>query len=353
MHQSKKMSSNNHALIRYKTIDRCLKSTAKNYFLKDLIKECSDAVHEYEEHRTGKQQEYKLLGRRTILYDLKFMKDEVFGFGAPIEHDRKEGYFYTDSRFEAFKARISKSDIEKLSEALSILKQLSGESQFKDLESMVTRLEETYNIRRRAGDHSVVYFEHSTNIEGQKWVSKLKGYITKRQTLRINYEPFGKQAYSRFISPYFLKEYNNRWFLFGWDHDVEKITTLGMDRIKDIEESIKEYYKPQEFNESSYHDDVVGVTIPSQAKKIELIIRAHGKRINYLETKPIHPNQVKIKQTDEYADFKLAVIPNFELQTKIMEKADSIEVRSPDWFREEILKRLRRAASLYGSSGMA
>lgn len=261
------MSSNNHALIRYRTIDRCLKSTSQNYFLNDLIKECSDSVHEYEEQRTGQVVEFKLLSRRSIMYDLKFMKDEKFGFAAPIEHDKLEGYYYSDPYFEAFKARISSSDKEKLSQALTILKQLSGESEFNDLESMVTRIEETYRIKNRKKDSPIIQFEHSTNIEGQKWVTELKNKIASKSSLRIQYQPFGTEAYNRKISPYLLKEYNNRWFLIGYDHDNSTITNLGLDRIQSVDNSIMEYFVDDNFDSLTYAKDIVGVSLPMDAKK--------------------------------------------------------------------------------------
>ena len=42
------MSSNKNALIRYKTIDKCLRNKYKKYTLEDLIEECSEALFEFE-----------------------------------------------------------------------------------------------------------------------------------------------------------------------------------------------------------------------------------------------------------------------------------------------------------------
>ena len=67
------MSTNRHALIRYRTIDRCLRDRERNYNLQGLIDACSAAISEH----MGQQVEVK---RRTILYDLAFMKDDKSGF---------------------------------------------------------------------------------------------------------------------------------------------------------------------------------------------------------------------------------------------------------------------------------
>jgi len=338
------MPTNSHALIRYRTIDRCLKSRNQNYFLKDLIKECSNAVHEYIEQRTGKSHTYKLLARRTILYDLKFMHQE---FGAEIEHDMTDGYCYVDPNFEAFKTVISKTDKDRLKEALNILRQLSGESQFKDLESIVIRMQESFNIHRKRKDKSVIQFEHSTNIEGQKWVTKLKDQIIAKGTLWIDYKPFGLESYKRLISPYLLKEYNNRWFLIGFDHDNKLITNLGLDRIQEFNKSITDYYKDPDFDPSYYSSDIVGVSIPQGAKKIKLKIKAHGRQKYYLDTKPIHRSQKMIKDTKNYALFQLELIPNFELESRILSNIDSLEVMSPKSFKNRLIVRLKNATQNY------
>ena len=342
------MSSNNHALIRYRTIDRCLKS-ANNYFLKDLIRECSEAVHTYEEHRTGKSKPYKEISRRSLLYDLKFMKDEVHGFGAPITWEASDGYSYEGGTFELFRTKISKTDMDRLDEALLILKQLSGEAGFSDLESLVTRLEETYQIRRKRKDRSIVQFEHSTNIDGQKWVATLKEKIRTQSTIWSDYRPFGEEAYKRIFSPYLLKEYNNRWFLIGYDYDSDMIRNLGLDRILSIKDSLVEYKRDESFDSNTYLEDIVGVSIPDDSEKVTVQLKAHGRQKFYLETKPLHESQEKISEKEDHAIFQLELIPNFELKAKLMANADSLEVQNPEWLRKEMSDKLEVALSLHNS----
>ena len=338
------MPTNSHALIRYRTIDRCLKSRNRDYFLKDLIQECSNAVHEHKESKKNKTLPFKLLSRRTVMYDLKFMAKE---FNADIQHDLTDGYSYVNPNFEIFKAQISGSDKDRLREALSILRQLSGESQFKDLESLVLRMEETFHIHRKRSDKSSIQFEYSTNIKGQKWVSELRNKISSKSVLWIDYQPFGADPYKRIISPYLLKEYNNRWFLIGYDHDNDLITNLGLDRIISLDNSIVEYFSDASFDSATYASDIVGVSIRPKTKKIKLKIKAHGKQKYYLDTKPIHHSQEMIKEGDDYAIFHLDLIPNFELQSKILSNIDTLEVLSPKSFRDTIEKRISQANSIY------
>ena len=42
------MPANRNALIRYKTIDNCLRNPYRRWTLEDLVDACSDALYEYE-----------------------------------------------------------------------------------------------------------------------------------------------------------------------------------------------------------------------------------------------------------------------------------------------------------------
>ena len=71
------MPANRNALIRYKTIDTCLRNRYRQWTLEDLIDACSDALYEYEGIDKG-------ISRRTIQMDIQMMRSEKLGYNAPI-----------------------------------------------------------------------------------------------------------------------------------------------------------------------------------------------------------------------------------------------------------------------------
>lgn len=71
------MPANKNALLRYKTIDKCLRNRARRWTLEDLVEACSDALYEY----SGKD-EY--LSVRTIQLDIQRMRSDELGYNAPI-----------------------------------------------------------------------------------------------------------------------------------------------------------------------------------------------------------------------------------------------------------------------------
>jgi predicted DNA-binding transcriptional regulator YafY len=335
------MSTNRHALIRYRTIDQCLRDRENTYRLKDLIEACSKAISDY----SGTPTEVK---RRTLLYDLKFLKDDISGFSAPIENDRTDGYYYSDPRFSIFFNPLKQSDLETLKSTLLDLQRISGKKGFEDLESVITRLEATYNIKRSRNDQPTVQFEHSTNIDGQKHVSTIKKYIADKQPLQIRYQPFDEEEYTRYISPYLLKEYNNRWFLIGYEYDSEwGMTVVALDRIVRLSKSLKDFYEHPDFDPDTFHNEIIGVTLPSDSEPTTVEIKAFGKARHYLNTKPLHHSQQLLKMGKNSARFTLNVIPNPELETKLLAYGEHVEVVAPKSLRKRIAQRVANTGELY------
>ena len=65
------------ALIRYKTIDNCLRNRCKRWTLDMLVDACSEALYDYE--GVGN------ISKRTVQLDLQMMRSDRYGYNAPIE----------------------------------------------------------------------------------------------------------------------------------------------------------------------------------------------------------------------------------------------------------------------------
>lgn len=92
------MPTNLNALIRYKTIDRCLRNRSVKCSIQRLREECSEALGE-------KRGVYKTVSERTIRDDLRVMRSDILGFNAPIAFE--DGcYFYTVKDYSIFETYI-------------------------------------------------------------------------------------------------------------------------------------------------------------------------------------------------------------------------------------------------------
>tara|TARA_R110000751_G_scaffold39719_15_gene94589 strand:+ start:38507 stop:39100 length:594 start_codon:yes stop_codon:yes gene_type:complete len=97
------MPVNLNALIRYKTIDQCLRNTAALVDIDYLMKHCSEALYEATGRESG-------VSERTIRNDIRILRSDILGFNAPIVV--KDGvYRYTDSDFSIFETSFSEMEL--------------------------------------------------------------------------------------------------------------------------------------------------------------------------------------------------------------------------------------------------
>lgn len=335
------MSMNLQALIRYRTIDRCIRNIDQSWNWEALAEACAESLVK----ETGLD---KKPSRRTIMEDIKNMRSGKLGYQAPIEYDKKEkSYYYSDATFSIDNIPLKQEHLTELNQLLLILKQFSGKSSLQGVENIVTQLEETFKIKRKR-TKPIIQFEQSLNELGQKWVNPIYKAIQSKQSLNIQYEPFDKPAFITIISPYLLKQYNNRWFVFGKAHKYDSISHLGLDRIQSIQPSLQSYQSSKSFDPTVYLQDIVGVSIPKEGEKIKIVLKAYGVQRHYIRTKPIHPSQELIEMTDEYALFSLYLITNYELKSRLLGYMDTLEVVEPHSFRKEMRQMVENIKGIYG-----
>lgn len=330
------MPINKLALVRYKTIDNCLQNRFRKWTLDDLMDACSDALYEYEGITNG-------VSRRTIQLDLQNMRSEKLGYNAPIIVTDKKYYCYEEEGYSITNSPLTSQDLGTLTEVLDVLKQFRGFGFFKELNGMVTRLEDKLYTQQHKGK-SYIDFEKNDLLKGLDHVEALHKAIINQKTLEISYQSF-KARYPQTIIfyPYILKEYRNRWFLLGINKKNTGVMILALDRIQKFEELNKEPYLKPTFDISNYFHDVIGVSkMPHQKPQLFVlkIVREHAP---YIITKPIHSSQKILKEEPDGTIFSIEVIWNFELEREILGFAEQLKILSPRRFYRKIQWRLKSA----------
>lgn len=335
------MPTNLQALIRYRTIDNCLKRRGIRWTWKELANECGDAIYYF----TGTS---KVPSRRTIMYDLDNMKNGKLGYFAPIEYDRIEKtYYYSDPSFSISNTPLNQDDMGELNHALTILKQFSGFKHVEGIENIITKLEHTVNLKSHEAKE-VIQFDHQLNAPGQKWLDKLYQAIQSEQCVKLEYQPFNVEApFDKIISPYLLKEYNRRWFLIAYDHEREQIQNYGLDRIKKMMLSNVPFVNLPDFNADTYFNNIIGVSIPKDGQLEEIILEAKSEQAEYIKTKPLHVSQSIVNDGTTKTVFSYQLIINYELTSLILSFGEKVKVIKPKLLLETVRQRLNEGASNY------
>lgn len=120
------MPVNKNALIRYKTIDRCLRNKYRRWTLDDLVEACSDALYEMEGISRG-------VSVRTIQADIQIMRSDKLGYEAPIEVYENKFYRYADENYSISNSPLSTDICELISNAVAKLNQFDTSGCANDL----------------------------------------------------------------------------------------------------------------------------------------------------------------------------------------------------------------------------
>jgi predicted DNA-binding transcriptional regulator YafY len=325
------MATNKHATIRYHALDRCFSNFGRKFFIEDLVESCSQAIYDFAGIADG-------VKRRQIFDDIIFMESEQ-GWSIPLERikDGKRVYYrYADKSFSIKNQGINQAEAEQLNETLTILTRFKGMPHFEWIEEMQIRLEETFKLKGPV--HSSVGFEHNPYLRGLNHFSELFNAIRHEQALDITYQGYRQdKPLEATLHPWYLKQYNNRWFLFGFNEDVQGITNFALDRIIEVKPSRKKYINNDQVDFEEYFEDVIGVTVRKDAPVEKILLKVNKEIWPYLETKPLHGSQKTKEKTDTYTLVEICVSINYELMALLFSYMDAIEIVRPESLRERFL----------------
>jgi predicted DNA-binding transcriptional regulator YafY len=256
---------------------------------------------------------------------------------------QKVYYRYQDSNFSISNKPLNETEALQLKEALLTLNRFKGMPQYDWIEELGTRLDAEFKLNKNSD--KVLSFEENEYLAGKQFISELYNAIIYKKVLGIEYKTFKGENVTHYqISPYHLKQFNKRWFLFGKSPNFTSLTNLALDRIVALKE-MDFIFEENTIDFNEYFEDVVGVTIPDAI--IETIkINIDKSLVPYIKTKPLHPSQ-SYKYEDDIHRITLKVIPNYELESLLLSYGEKIQVLEPASFVEKMKNRIEMMKNKY------
>lgn len=333
------MSVNKNALIRYQVLDRCFSNRGRMFFWEDLLDECNKVLSEINPVSDG-------ISRRQLFDDIRFMESNE-GWSVELERNRygrRVYYRYLDPDYSINKQLLNEAEAEQIRSALQIISRFSGTPQFEWVNEMIPMLESRFGLIERKKE--VISFESNIDLKGIEFMTPLFNAINNERVLMIMYQDFKSEGpYEVILHPYFLKQYNSRWFILGLNETTKLIYTMALDRIESIEET-NGLYIPSDIDWDDYFYDVIGVTRYAEAEVQEVILQFSSDAAPYVITKPLHPTQ-KHLLNEKGLEVTIKVIPNYELENVIMGFGEKVIVTFPEFLKERIAERLEKAKIQY------
>lgn len=336
------MLTTKHQLIRYNRLDRCFQNYGREYTIDDLLELVNEAIIEYDPKSEGIQ-------IRTLRKDISFMKSES-GYNAPIEAIKGSNgsyfYRYIDKNFSINKSPLNDTEAEQLKNAVSILTRFEGSPEFEWVNQLGPLLNDKFGLKNQ--DKKVMSLESNIDYKGYDYITILFNAIINKKVLKINYEPFGKEPYEVTFHPYFLKQYNNRWFVFGYNEfNKNPHWNLALDRINGNIEASKEKYRNDETDWQDFFEDIIGVSKDPKKETGEVKLLFSKEQAPYIQTKPLHWSQKSKILDDGTLEVRIKVIINYELETRILSFGEKVKVIEPVDLVNRILDRINQQIKNY------
>ncbi len=335
------MSLNKLALIRYRTIDECLKNRLRKWTLDDLIVKVADVLHETEGIVSG-------VSKRTIQADIQLMRSDKLGYNAPIVIRDKKFYEYSEQGYSITKVPINSADVEKMKEIVGVLKQFNGFIYFDEMSDMIARLENSLNKSTTKGG-SYIQFENNQLLKGLEHIAPLYQAIANKRPIQLLYKSFkAAEPTQQVYHPYLLKEYRNRWFLVARNKKSPVLYTLALDRIIEFQVLQKGAFLPYEgVDLERYFSDVLGVTKTEKDRPHKVVLQVDKTMAPYVITKPLHQSQTILKDDQDGIIIRIDVVLNFELEREILGFGENMKVLGPRLLMNRISKRIASSKKNY------
>ena len=330
------MPTNKNAAIRYQTLDKCFRNRRHRYYLEDLIDKCEEAIYYY--NGIGG------VSRRQIFEDIKFMESDA-GWSAPIDRikdGRRVYYRYSDPDFTINAQPLTDEEACQLRAVIITLQRFRGLPCNAWVDEVISNLEWRFGLRGKK--ENVIGFEQNPYLKGLNLLPDIIEATTNHQAVRMVYHSYrnSEEEKSVIVHPWYVKQYNNRWFLMAYDAEGNRITNFALDRILEFRPNESVPYIPNEgVDFEHYFDDVFGVTIPpTDVEKIRVVLQFSKKQYPYIVSKPLHHSQEIVD--DDNCILAVEVRPTYEFTQLVLSFGADVKVLEPTEYREEIIANIRR-----------
>lgn len=315
--------------LRLPVIDRCLQTPGTRWSAQQLLKEVNGYLAD------GDNPPVTI---RTIQKDLKYLEGMPHN-PAPLgfrDDGRIRYYYYTDRYYEMEAPATNSDQVFALTLAQEVLAQLKGFPMVKEVAALRNLLDKQLATIPEQS-YPILLFDEAPELKGIEWLEPLFEAIRSKTSLIISYRPFeAAVAIEKQIHPWWLKQSNQRWFLFGWSESDNRIDNSPLDRIEQIKPGRLPFRANDYIDPHAYFNDLIGVTRLEGELCEEILLKVYGIQARYLETKKLHASQELVSSDREGTYFKLRAIINYELISRILSLGADAEVMAPENLRNQM-----------------
>ena len=173
--------------------------------------------------------------------------------------------------------------------------------------------------------------------------------IDKKRGIECDYYSFNKKSIKQQkLIPYFLRTWENRWYLVAEPanhHHGQSVFALErMDNIRLTEEKM---LPSKNITAEEYFEGSFGVNHSDDQKPERILIKVYSTQVEYIKALPLHESQKEIEATDEWSIFEYRLVPCYNFYQQLLWHREKLEVLEPQNARDEIKNSIKKMLEHY------
>ena len=173
-----------------------------------------------------------------------------------------------------------------------------------------------------------------------------------RHNLRIkfNYKSYKRATGHTGIrfEPYFVKIFNQLWYVIGLNIADKKVKTYSLDRMSQVMITDTAFTLPHDLVPEEFFADCYGITT-SEDQPQRIVIKAEPTQAKYLRALPLHHSQQE-ELHDDFSIFTYKMRNTYDLRERLLSHGSSIEVLEPPELKAQIVDEMKKALENYNST---
>lgn len=292
------------------------------------------------------------VSERTIRNDLDFLRDR---YGAPIDNNRRQGYYYTNPDWRLPSIVLSKGELFALTLGARMLEACSGSAYALELRSAIARLaerlpEETWVDLQQVADEQIIFRSGAEiDLNPDVW-HQLEDACRESKQVWMRYYTVSRDTDSeRILDPYLLHIYRGtNPYVIGWCHKRDEIRWFRVDRIRELQTLDETFERQPDFNakdhlEMIFQHEVGGVPVPVH-------IRFDAKTAPYIRERRWHPTQELHEHEDGTVTLRMVVRGLNDVKRWVLGYGQGAIVREPPELRQMVIDEVKRMNYNYSNS---
>jgi len=192
----------------------------------------------------------------------------------------------------------------------------------------------------------IILTEAPTGVENVQIILEA---IDKKRGIECDYYSFNKKSVKQQkLIPYFLRTWENRWYLVAEpDNHHHGQSVFALERMDNIRLTEEKMLPSKNITADEYFDGSFGVNHSDDQKPERILIKVYNTQVEYVKALPIHESQKEIEATDEWSIFEYRIIPCFNFYQQLLWHREKIEILEPQSVRDEMKKIVEDIQKLY------